>query len=200
MTYELGTGATAVGLRLQDSVVLAAEKKFSYGGFVMSRSVKKIFRVHDRIAIAAAGLFADMQTISRIIGNEIRYYEISSKHPITVRGAAKQLSIILYSYKYMPFLTELIVGGIDQEGPHIFVMDPVGSLIEDDFAAVGTGAQIAIGILESRYSKDLDVNAAIDLAIESIKIASRRDTMSGEGIDVAVITRNDYIERFYPIK
>jgi len=197
---EIGTGATAVGLRLQDAVILAAEKKFSYGGFVLSRSVKKIFRIHDKIAIAAAGLFADMQTISRIISNEIRYYEISTKHPITVRGAAKQLSMILYSYKYMPFLTEIVIGGIDQEGPHIYVMDPVGSLIEDDFAAVGTGAQIAIGILESRYRKDLDLNAAVELAVESIKIASRRDTMSGEGIDVAIITENDYVERSYPIK
>lgn len=200
MGLEIGTGATAVGLRLERGVILAAEKKFSYGGFVMSRSVKKIFRIHDRIAIAAAGLFADMQTISRIISNEIRYYEISSKHPITVRGAAKQLSIILYSYKYMPFLTELVVGGIDIEGPHIYVMDPVGSLIEDDYAAVGTGAQIAIGILESRYRRDLDIEKAVELAVDAIRIASRRDTMSGEGVDVAIIQENGYEERSYPIR
>ncbi|MEZ0289758.1 MAG: archaeal proteasome endopeptidase complex subunit beta [Sulfolobales archaeon] len=200
MGFELGTGATAIGIRLDNAVVLAAEKKFSYGGFVMSRSVKKIFRIHDRIAFAAAGLFADMQTISRIINNEIRYYEMTSKRPITVRGAARQTSLILYSYKYMPFLTEIIIGGIDAEGSHVFVMDPLGSLIEDDFAAVGTGAQIAIGILESSYRKDLDVNKAVELAVESIRVASRRDTMSGEGVDIAIITESSYEERSYPIR
>ncbi|MEM0044089.1 MAG: archaeal proteasome endopeptidase complex subunit beta [Sulfolobales archaeon] len=196
----MGTGATAIGMRLKDTVVLAAEKKFSYGGFVMSRSVKKIFRIHDRIAIAAAGLFADMQTISRIINNEIRYYEITSKKPISVRGAARQISLILYSYKYMPFLTELIIGGVDSEGPHIYVMDPLGSLIEDDFAAVGTGAQIAIGLLEGSYRKDLDLEKAIELAVEAVRIASRRDTMSGEGVDVAIIRESGYDERYYPLK
>ncbi|MEM1633621.1 MAG: archaeal proteasome endopeptidase complex subunit beta [Sulfolobales archaeon] len=200
MGFELGTGATAIGMRLKDTVVLAAEKKFSYGGFVMSRSVKKIFRIHDRIAIAAAGLFADMQTISRIINNEIRYYEITSKRPISVRGAARQISLILYSYKYMPFLTELIIGGVDSEGPHIYVMDPLGSLIEDDFAAVGTGAQIAIGLLEGSYRKDLDLEKAIELAVEAVRIASRRDTMSGEGVDVAIIRESGYDERYYPLK
>jgi len=200
MAYEIGTGATALGIRLNSGVILAAEKKFSYGGFVMSRNVKKIFRIHDRIAIAAAGLFADMQTISRIISNEIKYYEISSKHPISVRGAAKQLSVILYSYKYMPFLTELVIGGIDHEGSHIYVMDPVGSLIEDDYAAVGTGAQIAIGLLEDRYNKDLSIDEAVKLAVEAIRVASRRDAMSGEGIDVAVITREGYEERYYSVR
>ncbi|MEM0458172.1 MAG: archaeal proteasome endopeptidase complex subunit beta [Sulfolobales archaeon] len=200
MGFELGTGATAIGMRLKDTVVLAAEKKFSYGGFVMSRSVKKIFRIHDRIAIAAAGLFADMQTISRIINNEIRYYEITSKRPISVRGAARQISLILYSYKYMPFLTELIIGGVDSEGPHIYVMDPLGSLIEDDFAAVGTGAQIAIGLLEGSYRKDLDLEKAIELAVEAVRIASRRDTMSGEGVDVAIVRESGYDERYYPLK
>ncbi|MFN3267965.1 MAG: proteasome subunit beta, partial [Zestosphaera sp.] len=38
MAYEkIGTGATAVGIKTKDGVVLAAEKRVSYGGFVMSR-------------------------------------------------------------------------------------------------------------------------------------------------------------------
>ncbi len=211
MAYEsLGTGATAVGLRVGDIVVLGSEKRFGYGGFVMSRSAKKVFKIHDKIAIAAAGIFADMLTLSRIMSTEIKYYEISSGSRISVKGAAKLLSAILYSYKYMPFITELIVGGVDDEGAHVFVMDPLGSLIEDDYAAVGTGAPIAIGIIESEYQdlaalqktskQDELVEKAVNLVVRSIRAAASRDAMSGDGIDVAIVRSNGVEERTYPIR
>jgi len=210
LSYErLGTGATAVGLRVGDIVVLGSEKRFGYGGFVMSRSAKKVFKVHDRIAIAAAGIFADMITLSRIISTELRYYEISSSSRVSVKGAAKLLSAILYSYKYIPFITELIVGGVDEEGSHVFVMDPLGSVIKDEYAAVGTGAPIAIGILESEYQslasrKTPDPGSiaedAVNLVVKAIRAASSRDAMSGDGIDVAIIRSNGIEERVYPIR
>lgn len=211
MAYEsLGMGATAVGLRVGDIVVLGSEKRFGYGGFVMSRSAKKVFKIHDKIAVAAAGIFADMLTLSRIISTEIRYYEISSGSRISVKGAAKLLSAILYSYKYMPFITELIVGGVDDEGAHVFVMDPLGSLIEDDYAAVGTGAPIAIGIIESEYQglvslqktsrQEELVENAVNLVVKAIRAAAARDAMSGDGVDVAIVRSNGVEERTYPIR
>ncbi|MEM0438419.1 MAG: proteasome subunit beta [Desulfurococcaceae archaeon] len=203
-------GATAVGLRVGDIVVLGSEKRFGYGGFVMSRSAKKVFKIHDKIAVAAAGIFADMLTLSRIISTEIRYYEISSGSRISVKGAAKLLSAILYSYKYMPFITELIVGGVDDEGAHVFVMDPLGSLIEDDYAAVGTGAPIAIGIIESEYQglvssqktsrQEELVENAVNLVVKAIRAAAARDAMSGDGVDVAIVRSNGVEERTYPIR
>jgi proteasome beta subunit len=211
VAYEsLGMGATAVGLRVGDIVVLGSEKRFGYGGFVMSRSAKKVFKIHDKIAVAAAGIFADMLTLSRIISTEIRYYEISSGSRISVKGAAKLLSAILYSYKYMPFITELIVGGVDDEGAHVFVMDPLGSLIEDDYAAVGTGAPIAIGIIESEYQglvssqktsrQEELVENAVNLVVKAIRAAAARDAMSGDGVDVAIVRSNGVEERTYPIR
>jgi len=200
LAYEkLLTGATAVGIRLKDAVVLAAEKRVSYGGFIMSKSGKKVFRVSDRIAIAAAGLFADMQTISRILSAEIRYRELLTSTRMRVRSAAKLLSTILYSYKYFPFLSEILIGGVDDEGPHLFVLDFVGSLIEDDYAAVGTGASIAIGIIESEYSPDMGVEKARDLAVKAIKTAASRDVVSGDGIDIAIVRGDGVKEEFVPL-
>ncbi|NPA95992.1 MAG: archaeal proteasome endopeptidase complex subunit beta [Crenarchaeota archaeon] len=200
MAYErLLTGATAIGLKLRDAVVLAAEKRVSYGGYVMSRSGKKVFKVSDRVAIAAAGLFADMQTISRILSAEIRYRELLTSTRMRVRSIAKLLSTILYSYKYFPFLSEVLVGGVDDDGPHLFVLDFVGSLIEDDYAAVGTGASIAIGIIESEYSPEMSIEKARDLAVKAIKAAASRDVTSGDGIDLAIVTRDRVQEEFVPL-
>jgi proteasome beta subunit len=200
MTYEkVLTGATAVGLKVGEGVVIGAEKRISYGGFILSKSGKKVFRIGDRMAMAAAGLFGDMQTISRIITAEVMYRERLTSKKMSVRAAVKLLSTILYSYKLMPFISEIIFAGYDEEGFHLYVLDPVGSMIEDDYAAVGTGAAIAIGILESGYKKDLSLKEAEELCIKAIKTAASRDAVSGDGIDLAIISRNGVVEKSLPI-
>lgn len=199
--YErLGTGATAVGIKTKDAVVLAAEKRVSYGGFVLSRAAKKVFRVKDRYGFAFAGLFADIQTLKRIMEVEIHAYEVTNARPMTVKAAARLLSVILYQYKFFPFLSEIIFGGIDEEGTHLYVMDSLGSLIEDDYAAIGTGAPIAIGIIENSYRKDLSVEELEKIAVEAVKAAIRRDAVSGDGVDVVMITREGSKERSYTIE
>ena len=181
-----GPGATAVGIKVKDGVVLAAERRMSYGGFIMSKAAKKVFRVGERMGMACAGLYADMQAIARILENEVRYYELSNKRKMRVRSAARLLGLILYSNKLFPLLTETIFGGYDEE-PRIFVLDPVGSVIEEKYSAVGTGAPLAMALLDKEYREDMSLEEAEKLAIESITVASGRDSLSGDGVDVLVI-------------
>lgn len=196
MSYErLVTGATAVGIKTDSGVVLGAERRISYGGYIVSRAGKKVFRIGDRMAMAAAGLVGDMQTLHRILNAEIMYRELITSSKMSVRSAAKLLSAILYSYKLMPFISEIIFGGHDENGYHLYVLDPVGSVIEDDYAAVGTGAPISIGIIEAEYKKELSIENAIELAIKAIKAAISRDAVSGDGIDVIAVTKNGIVEK-----
>lgn len=200
MAYERALiGATAVGIKINNGIVIGAEKRVSYGGFVLSKVGKKVFVIGDRMAMAAAGLFGDMQTISRLIVAEIIYRERLTSRKISVRAAAKLLSAILYSYKLMPFISEIIFAGYDSDGYHLYVLDPIGSLIEDDYAAVGTGGAIAIGIIESNYNKNMTLDEAEELCIKSIKAAASRDAVSGDGIDIAVITSNGIREKTIPL-
>jgi len=200
LAYEsLSTGATAVGIKVRDGVVLAAEKRVSYRGYVMSRAGKKVYRITNRMAMAAAGLFADMQTLRKIMETEIRYQELTTSSRMSVRAAAKLLSAILYSYKSSPFLSEILFGGVDDEGPHLFVLDPVGSVIEDDYAAIGTGAPIAIGIIESGYRSDMAISDARNLAVQAVRAAISRDVMSGDGVDLAIVTREGVKEERIPL-
>ncbi len=189
-------GATAVGLKVNTGVILGAERRFSYGGFIMSKAARKVYLITDRIGMAAAGLIADMQAIAKNVRAEIKYYELSIEKKVTVRAVSKLIANILYSYKFMPLMSEILVGGVDDTGSHLYIMDPVGSLIEDDYASIGTGAPIAIGIIESSYSKDMSIGEAKELAIKSLKAALSRDSMSGDGIDILIITDKGYEEEF----
>jgi proteasome beta subunit len=196
MAYErLLLGATAVGIKVNDGVVIGAERRVSYGGFIVSRAGKKIFKLGDRMAFAAAGIIGDMQTLHKILSAEIMYRELITSTKMNVRAAAKLLSAILYSYKLMPFVSEIIFAGYDEEGYHLYVLDPLGSVIEDDYAAIGTGAPIAIGIIEAEYRKDASLESAIELAVKAIKAAISRDATSGDGIDILAISKNGMIEK-----
>jgi len=192
-------GATAIGIKSNSGVVLAAERRFSYGGYILSKTARKVFKITDRIAFAGAGLVADIQAVNKIIQAEIKYYEVTMGRPISIRSAAKLISSILYSYKNRPMLSELIIGGVDYEGYHLYIMDPLGSLIEDDYAAVGSGAPIAIGIIENSYKPDLNPEQMVELAVSAIKTAISRDAMSGDGIDIILITSEKTLEKFIKI-
>jgi proteasome beta subunit len=196
---ELITG-TAVGVRAGDGVVLAAEKRVAYGFTMFSRSGRKVFRVNDNIGIASIGILADMQVLTKIAKAYMSLYALDTKTRPSIRSAAKLLSYVLFSNRILPYFVEVIVGGVDDDGPHLFIMDSLGSLIEDDYAAVGTGTKLAIAILESGYRQGMSVKEARDLAVRAINQSISRDPVSGDGIDILTITNSGATEETIPLQ
>ncbi len=183
---------TIVGIRACDGVVLASEKRLSYNGFVLSKNVRKVHPITSHIGIGFAGLHGDIERLVKILKAQAQYYEIEIGREISVRSLAKYYSNLLFSYKTTPFYVESIVGGVDWRGPQIYVLDPVGSLIEDKYSVAGTGAPIAIGVIETNYSAEMSVGEAKELAKKAVLEAIERDAVSGDGVDILVITRDGY--------
>jgi len=187
-------GATTIGIVCQDGVILAAEKRVSYGFFIASKGGKKVFKITDQIGAACAGLVSDMQVLVRDVEANANLFNMDVGRKISVRAAAKLMSNILFNRRMMPLITQTIVGGIDDEGPSLWVLDVLGSVLPDDYAVVGTGTEIAIAVIEEGYRKDLKVDDAKSLATRAIKSAISRDTMSGDGIDFLIITKKGVTE------
>ncbi len=187
MAEELLQG-TAVGIRAKDGVVLATDKRMAYGSFVMSRNAKKLFVINNRVGGAMSGLYADVGAIVRMLSAETRYYELSNEKPMSLYSVAKLLSGILYSYKLLPFMIEVVVGGIDRDGsPRLYTLDSLGSISEDKYMAVGSGATTALGLMESQYRDDISLDDAEQLAVNSLRVTMERDASTGDGIDVLKI-------------
>jgi proteasome beta subunit len=185
------TGATAVGMQCTDGVILAAEKRLALGRFIQSRNVQKVFMVDKTIGASVAGLFSDSQQIIRLIKAYINLYNLEREgvSVIRVHTAAKLMSNVLFNNRFYPYFVEPIVGGVDDtKGSQIYVLDPAGSLMPETYAAAGTGAPMAIGVIENGYSDNITVKEGRELAITAIQMASRREATSGDGIDVLVIT------------
>jgi len=97
------------------------------------------------------------------------------------------MSVIMFERRFFPLLTQVIVGGVNTI-PEIYTLDPLGSLLPDKYAAVGTGAELALGLIDSEYKKDMTEDASKKLAIREIKSSIQRDSASGDGIDILTIT------------
>ncbi len=192
MRRELSDGGTVIGIKAVDGVVIAGEKRLTYNGFVLSKNVRKVSPITQHIGVGFAGLHGDMERLIKMLRVQAKYYELEVGKEISVRSMAKFLSSLLFSYKNTPFYLESIVGGVDENGPQIYVLDPVGSLIEDRYTVAGTGGPIAIGIIESGYRGDIGVEEAKELAKKAILEAIERDAVSGDGVDILVITREGY--------
>jgi proteasome beta subunit len=193
-------GATTVGISCKDGVVLASEKRISYGFTIMSKAGKKVFLINGRIGIAFAGLISDAQAILRRLSAEVKLYELDYHTKMSVKSAAKLLSNILYSQRGFPAFAETIVGGVDQEGHKLFILDQLGSLIEDKFAALGTGGALAISVIEQEYKDEMTMKDGKELAVKAVKAAISRDVASGDGVDVVIISKEGAKEEFFPVK
>ncbi len=192
--YLFIPGATTIGVVCSDGVILASEKRVSYGYLVVSRVGKKVFKVTDRIGAACAGLVSDMQILIREVEAYANLFRLDANRPISVKSAAKVMSNLLFSRRLFPLITQTIVGGMDEEGTSLYVLDVLGSVIPDKYAAVGSGAEIAIGLLEQGYKENMTLKEAKDLVTRAIKSAIARDVMSGDGVDFLTITSEGITE------
>jgi len=192
--YAWIPGATTIGVVCADGVILASEKRMTYGYLVVSKGVKKVFKITDQIGAACAGLVGDMQILTREVEAQANLFSMDVGRRIAVRSAAKLMSVILFNRRYAPLITQTIVGRLDEEGPSLYVLHVLGSLIPDKYAVVGSGTEIAMGVLEEGYKEGLSIEEAKTLVTRAVKSAISRDAMSGDGIDFMVITKEGITE------
>src|ERR671935_1694250 len=189
MAFEFMPGATVVGISYNNGVILAAEKRVSFGNFVVNKNIKKTFSVTDQVGAACAGMVADMQILVRQVEALAKIRKLETRREVPPNSVAKLMSVIMFERRYFPLLTQVIVGGVDTK-PEIYTLDPLGSVLPDDYAAVGTGAEMALGIIDSEYKPDMSEEKAKELAVKAIRSSIQRDSSSGDGVDLLWITTN----------
>ena len=192
-------GATAVGITFDGGVVFASEKRIAFGNFLVSKSTKKTFPITNKVGATCAGLVADMQILTLQISALAKIRKMELKRDVPPNTVAKMMSNMMYERRYFPLLTQVIVGGVVDK-PIMYTLDPLGSVLPDEYAAVGTGAEMALGVLDPQFKPNMAKNEAIDLAKRAVRAAALRDSASGDGIDILVITKDGTEEYSEDIK
>lgn len=189
---HLKKGTTTVGIVCKDGVVMATEHRATGGTMIMHKKTQKLFKIDDNIGMTVAGLVGDAQLLTRVLLAEVELYKLKRNGTISIKAAATLMANILSSSRYFPYWVGLLIGGLDNEGGHVYSLDAVGGSIPDNFVSVGSGSPFAYGVLEDHYHDNLNVSEGADLAIRALVAAMKRDSASGDGIDLAVITPKEY--------
>ncbi len=187
-------GTTTVGVKFRDGVVIASDKRATSGTFVASKRAVKTIKLTDYAVVTISGLVADGQYLVNHIRAIADLYQLDTGRPLNMRGIAKLLSVMIRKYRPSFLMAHMIVGGIDREGAHLFNVDYFGTVTEEDYLATGSGSPVAISVIEERYSPNMEEKEAIRLVLSGMIAALSRDSATGDGIDVVVITRDKGVQ------
>ena len=181
----LKTGTTTVGIKIKGGVILASERRATMGHIIAHSNVQKVFSISENIGMTIAGLVGDAQLMVRFLQSEVAMYSMKRGAPMTVNAAATLVANVIRQGFYLG----LIIGGYDANGGHIFSVDGAGGCIEDNYVSVGSGSLFALGVLEGKFEEDMSEDEGVDLAISALNSAIRRDSASGDGMLISIITK-----------
>jgi len=187
-------GTTTVGVVCKDGVILASDTRVTMGFFVAHKHGKKIYKIDDHLAMTIAGTVADAQRTVDILTANAQLYKVDTGRPIPVSSAARLVANLLFSARHMPLITQVLIGGIDDTGPHVFSLDPLGSLTEERCVATGSGSPVAYGVLEDQFREDMTVEEALPVVAKAVDSAMKRDAASGDDFNIAVIDAKGFRE------
>jgi proteasome beta subunit len=185
-------GTTTVGVVCKDGVILASDTRVTMGYYVAHKQGKKVYQVDDHLAMTIAGSVADAQRAVDVLITNAKLYRIELGRPLPVSSAARLLANLLFSARYVPLLAQVLVGGVDDTGPHMFSIDPFGSLTEEKFVSTGSGSPVAYGILEDKFEEGAHVKEMLPVVVKAVNAAMKRDSASGDSYNVAVIDSKGY--------
>ena len=187
-------GTTTIGVVCKDGVILASDTRVTMGTFVAHKKGKKVYKIDDHLAMTISGSVADAQRTVDILKANAQLFKLSTKRPMPVNSAARLIANLFFSARLAPLIAQILVGGIDDTGPHVFSLDPFGSLTEEKCVATGSGSPIAYGVLEDKYKEDTSVNDLLSVVVRAVNSAMKRDVASGDSFDVVIIDKKGYRE------
>ena len=189
-------GGLSIGFIAKDCIFLAAERK-AIPKLQDQRTIHKITRIDQHIAMTFAGIIADSRSLidfARLQSQSIRYsLEISPK----VDDIAKEIGIKLQEYTQKsgvrPFGLSCIIAGYDEgsQQPKLYMTDPSGQLSMWQSISIGKNADKVLNILEEKYKENMDEETALKCVIDTML---HYVESGAKNMEVAVIKPNNKFE------
>ena len=180
-------GTTTIGIVCRDGVILASDTRVTMGYFVAHKKGKKIYQIDDHMAMTISGVVADAQRTVDILRANAHLYKLEIGRPMPISSGARLIANLLFSSRMAPLITQALIGGVDTSGPHVFSIDPFGSLTEEKCVATGSGSPIAYGVLEDKYKEDSTIQDMMSIVVRAVDSAMKRDIASGDSFDIVII-------------
>ena len=136
-----------------------------------SASNRRLHTVELHAGCVGAGLAADCRALAQRARSECSNYRETFDAPMPGPQLVDRLSLFMQAYtlygSVRPFCAAILVGAVDADGPHLYMIEPSGVSWGYRACAVGKGRQTARTELEKLK---LDELGCEDAVIEAAKI------------------------------
>ena len=181
-------GSASVGVRTEDGVVLAADRR-ARSPLIEEESIEKIHGVDDHVGIASAGHVADARQLVDFARRQAQVEQLRYDEPAGVEMLAKRVTDHIQEYTQTggarPFGVALLIGGVEDGQPRLFETDPSGTPYEWQAVAVGGGQANIQEFLEEHYESDLELAEGISLALDALAVEN--EDLDADGVHVATV-------------
>lgn len=184
----IARGRALVAMQTPTAIVIVAENP--------STTLRKVSEIYDRIAFAGVGKYNefDQLRVSGVRAAELRGYQYS-RHDVDARSLANQYAQVLGDvFSTMgpkPLEVELLVAevGDTPAADRLFHILYDGTLLDEKrFCVLGGDAEGIAARLTNAYRDDLDVGAAVRVAVEALSGSERK--LVATDLEVATLVRN----------
>lgn len=187
-------GTTTAGLKFKNGVVLVCDKRIA-SRLIIPESIEKMFKIDGHVGIATSGLVADARQLVARARVEAQVNRITYAAEIPVEILTKRICDFKQSFTQYggtrPFGTALLIGGVDEEGVHLYETDPSGAYQSYHAGAIGSGRNTVIDHFESNWKKNMTLNAAVKLGLEGIRIANAEE-LNRDAVEIAIVNGDGY--------
>eukprot|EP00168_Porphyra_purpurea_P001527 TRINITY_DN1184_c0_g1_i1.p1 TRINITY_DN1184_c0_g1~~TRINITY_DN1184_c0_g1_i1.p1 ORF type:complete len:236 (-),score=86.89 TRINITY_DN1184_c0_g1_i1:226-933(-) len=168
----VAAGATSLGIKAKNGIVLATEKRLP-SPLMDESTIDKVTSITSNIGMVYAGMGPDSRVLLKKARNYAQSYYRVYKESIPVSQLVRQVASVMQEFTQSggvrPFGVSLLVAGFDDEGPHLYQVDPSGSYFAWKASAIGKNMVNGKTFLEKRYSDDMELEDAIHTALLTIK-------------------------------
>jgi len=184
-------GSTSVGIRCKDGVILAVEKVIT-SRLLKPGANKRIQTVDRHAGVIYSGLNPDGRHVTGRGRDEARNWRSQFKEPIPIKTLANNVSAYVQAYtlynSVRPFGVATIIGGYDEEGPQLYMIEPSGSSWGYQGAAVGRGRQAALSELEKLDFASLSAEDAVREAARILYVAHEDNKDKDFQLEISWVT------------
>eukprot|EP00933_Yihiella_yeosuensis_P076089 TRINITY_DN85702_c0_g1_i1.p1 TRINITY_DN85702_c0_g1~~TRINITY_DN85702_c0_g1_i1.p1 ORF type:complete len:194 (+),score=58.22 TRINITY_DN85702_c0_g1_i1:110-691(+) len=158
----MGTEAM-FGLAGKDFVILAADCQAVFSIIRLKNDADKIWEVEDKL-FACSGPPADTSNFVEFIEKNIKLHTLRTGLKLSTKAAANfTRNELAHALRSGPFQTDLLIAGIDADGPGLYFMDYLASMEKVNKAAHGYGAMFTLGLMDRYWKPELTEEEAIDI-------------------------------------
>lgn len=184
-------GVTAIGIKANNGIVLATEKKTD-SPLVINDTITKIESLSPDIGVVYAGMGPDFRVIvdkarKLVISNYKAKYGEYPPVKILVAQVASIMQDATQSGGVRPFGLSLLIGGYDEHNKYqLYQVDPSGSYYPWKATSIGKGSVAAKTFLEKRWNHELELEDALHILLLTLK-ESFEGEFKGENIEISII-------------